>query len=295
MEDVFIGSEALQRGDLTRHDLRRWHRSIYPDVYVAKHRTISLRDNVVGAWLWSGRRAVIAGVAASALHGALWVDDSMRVELIWNNGRPPHALVVRNEQLRADEFTVIDGIPVTNAARTAFDLGRHLRRGTAVARLDALARATGVTAANVRPLAERYKGARGVRRLKATLLLMDGGAQSPKETWLRLLLVDAGLPIPQTQIMVHNGDFYPLAYLDMGWEQFMVAVEYDGDHHQSDRRQYVKDISRLKMLENRGWIVVRVIAEDHPNNIVDRVYRALTDRGLTEIEHMQAVTHTFAA
>jgi hypothetical protein len=295
MEDVFLGSAALQSGKVTRHELWRWHRSIYPNVYVAKSRTISLRDNVVGAWLWSGRRAVIAGVAASALHGAHWVDDSTRVELIWNNGRPPRGLVVRNEQLRADELTVFDGVPVTNAARTAFDLGRHLRRADAVVRLDALARATGITATDVLPLVERYKGARGVRRLRAALLLMDGGAQSPKETWLRLLLIDAGLPAPQTQIVVRNGDFYPLAYLDMGWEQFMVAVEYDGDQHRSDRRQYVKDISRLRMLENHGWIVVRVIAEDHPNDIMDRVYAALMGRGFAEIEHRQAGTRTFAA
>lgn len=295
MGDVFIGSEALRRGDVTRHDLRRWHRSIYPNVYVPKHRTISLRDKIVGAWLWSGRRAVIAGVAASALHGARWIDDSVRLELIWNNGHPPSGLVVRNEQLREDELTVIDGIPVTNAARTAFDLGRHLRPGDAVARLDALARATGLTVNNVLPLAERYRGARGVRRLKAALSRMDSGAESPKETWLRLLLVDAGLPTPQTQIMVHNGDFYPLAYLDMGWEQFMVAVEYDGDHHRKDRRQYVKDISRLKMLQDRGWIVVRVIAEHHPNDIVDQVYAALRSRGFVEIEATQAVTRTFAA
>jgi hypothetical protein len=295
MGDIFIGSEALNRGDITRHDLRCWHRPIYPNVYVPKRHTISLRDNVVGAWLWSGRRAVIGGVAASALHGALWVDDGVRVELIWKNGRPPRGLVVRNERLRADELTVIDGIPVTNATRTAFDLGRHLRRGEAVARLDALVRATGVTAADVLPLAERYKGARGVRRLKAALSLMDAGAESPKETWLRLLLIDAGLPPPQTQIMVHNGDFYPLAILDMGWEQFMVAVEYDGDQHRRDRRQYVKDISRLRMLRSRGWIVVRVIAEDHPNDIVDRVYAGLKSRGFTEIEQTKAVTRTFAA
>ena len=124
---------------------------------------------------------------------------------------------------------------------------------------------------------------------------MDGGAQSPKETWLRLLLIDGGLPAPKTQIMVHNGDFYPLAYLDLGWEEFMVAVEYDGDHHRIDRRQYVKDIGRLKMLENRGWIVIRVVAEYHPNDILDRVCTALRSRGFTEIEHAQAATRSLAA
>jgi hypothetical protein len=295
MERVFIGSEALQRGDVTRHELHRWYRRIYPDVYTDKRHQMSLHDNVVGAWLWSRRRAIVACVAASALHGARWVDNDVRVELIGNNGRPPRGLVVRNEQVHDDELTVIDGIPVTNIARTAFDLGRHLPKGKAVARLDALASATGITGANVVPLAERHKGARGVRRLKVALSVMDGGAESPKETWLRLLLIDDGLPAPKTQIMVHNGDFYPLAYLDLGWEEFMVAVEYDGDHHRIDRRQYVKDIDRLKMLENRGWIVIRVVAEYHPNDILDRVYTALRSRGFTEIEHTQASTRNLAA
>jgi very-short-patch-repair endonuclease len=29
----------------------------------------------------------------------------------------------------------------------------------------------------------------------------------------------------------------------------MVAIEYDGDQHRTDRRQYVKDIRRYEMLE----------------------------------------------
>jgi very-short-patch-repair endonuclease len=55
----------------------------------------------------------------------------------------------------------------------------------------------------------------------------------------------------------------------------MVAVEYDGDHHRTDRRQYVKDIRRLEMLDRMGWIVVRVVAEDGPANILRRVRAAL--------------------
>ena len=93
---------------------------------------------------------------------------------------------------------------------------------------------------------------------------MPGGT-SPKESWLRLLVLDAGLPKPFAQLMVHNGDHYPLAYLDLGWEEYMVAVEYDGDQHRKDRKQYLKDISRLRMLERMGWIVIRVVAEDHPS------------------------------
>jgi len=52
--------------------------------------------------------------------------------------------------------------------------------------------------------------------------------------------------------------------------EWMVAVEYDGDQHRSDRRLYVKDLSRLRMFEHRGWIVVRVVAEDWPFDVIDR-------------------------
>jgi hypothetical protein len=142
--------------------------------------------------------------------------------------------------------------------------------------------ATGVTGAGVAALAPRYGGARGLRRLRIALSLMDAGAQSPKETWLRLLLVDAGLPNPTTQIMVHDGDHIPLAYLDMGWEEFKVAAEYDGDHHRSDRRQYAKDIGRAEVVSDLGWTVVRVIAGDHPVDVIRRVRKALISRGFRD-------------
>src|SRR4051812_4276447 len=99
MDGPFVGSEALARGALTRFELARWHRRLFPDVYLADSREPSLRDRTEGAWLWSRRRGVIAGVAAAALHGADWVDGTIPVELIWKNGRPPAGLVVRNEAL----------------------------------------------------------------------------------------------------------------------------------------------------------------------------------------------------
>nr|WP_260860630.1 type IV toxin-antitoxin system AbiEi family antitoxin [Mycobacterium tilburgii] len=44
------------------------------------------------------------------------------------------------------------------------------------------------------------------------------------------------------------------------------------------RAQYVRDIRRLEMLQRRGWLVVRVIAEDHPDDIVRRVREARARR-----------------
>src|SRR5262245_54632575 len=113
MREVFLGSEAVARGALTAHELRRSHQRIFRDVYMPKQRTVSLRDRIEGASLRSGRKGVIAGVAASALHGAAWIDLDMTIELIWDYARSPSGLLVRNETLADDETTRVAGLPVT--------------------------------------------------------------------------------------------------------------------------------------------------------------------------------------
>ena len=121
--------------------------------------------------------------------------------------------------------------------------------------------------------------ARGLRQLDTVLDLVDPGAESPRESYLRLLLIDAGFPRPQTQIPVKAAD--KTYFLDMGWKDYQVAVEYDGDQHQTDRWRYVKDIRRLETLERLGWLVIRVVAEHLSVDIVRRVWQALQSRGLT--------------
>lgn len=278
MTAVFLGSEAVTSRKMTRHELQRWYRPVYPGVYAPQRHNLSLRDRTIGAWLWSGRRAVISGVAASALHGAQWIDDDVAIELVWSNTRPPRGLVARDEVLADDEITRVAGLPVTTLARTAYDLGRHLPRGQAVARLDALMRATPFSTEDVLLLATRYPGSRGVRRLRAAVPLVDAGAASPRETWLRLLLIDAGFPTPSTQIPVQK-DWRLIAMLDMGWEKYQVAAEYDGDQHRTDRRRYAHDQRRLRTLAQLGWLVIRVIAEDRSEEVIARVRHALLARG----------------
>lgn len=279
MGEVFIGSEALAQGRLTEYELRRRHRAIFRDVYLPARHEPTLRDRIEGAWLRSGRRGVIAGVAAAALHGAEWVDADIPIELIWSNTRPPEGVIARDETLADDEMTQVAGIPVTTPARTAYDLGRHLPRGQAVARLDALARATPYSTEDVLLLAKRHRGARGLQRLRAALPLVDPGAASPRESRLRLRLIDAGLPAPTTQIPVVEREYWPFAWLDMGWEEYRVSVEYDGDQHRKDRPQYVRDHRRQRRLEALGWINIRVIKEDAPSDVIRRVIDAMRSRG----------------
>lgn len=278
MSDVFIGSEAILQGRLSPYQLRSRFRSIYPDVYLSGYSPPSLRQRCEAAWLWSGRRGILAGLAAAALHGSKWIDDDEPVELIWRNPHPPVGVITRNQRLDGDEVTHVARLPVTTPARTAYDMARQLPRAKALVRLDALMRVTPFSVEEVLSLAKRYPGGRGLRRLRMVLPLVDGGSASPKETWLRLLLLDAGLPRPTTQIPVHES-WCLIGILDMGWEKYKVAVEYDGDQHRTDRRQYVRDQRRLRELEAMGWIIIRVIAEDRPVDVIRRVRQALAARG----------------
>ncbi len=177
MRKVFIGSEALAGGRLTRAQLRWNYRRIYPDVYVPADGTPSLRGRTTGAWLWTRRNGVIAGRAAAALHGARWVDDREPIEMIWKCGRPPPGIIARNERIDGDEVTQVAGVFVTTPPRTALDLARYLPRDQAVVHLDALAQATGVKALDALALAQRYPGV--VRSAVTALSLMDCGCNRP--------------------------------------------------------------------------------------------------------------------
>jgi len=226
----FVGSDALASGALNRHQLRRYYRAIMPNIYLDKRVQPSLRDRTVAAWLWSRREGVVSGPAASALHGTKWVDDDSPVELIWHNARTPAGVVTRDELLFEEEIQRLNGLNVTTPERTAFDLGRRDRIGRAVERLDALAQATDLKVPAVEELASKHRHARGLRQLETSLDLVDAGAESPKETWLRLLVIRAGYPRPRTQIPVLSPDGRRRYYLDMGWEDIKLALEYEGDH-----------------------------------------------------------------
>lgn len=276
MSSPFIGSDAVAGGGLTRGDLRWNYRAVHPDVYVRKNaeRTLALYTRAAALWVPDG---IITGRAAAALHGAKWHGPDTPVELIGASRRPRPGVIVRDERITADEIMRIGELAVTTPERTALDLARHLPRVRAVASLDALAAAAGVQPDAVLDLAERYRGARGVRRARALLPLVDAGAQSPRESWLRLLVIDAGLPRPTTQIPVYDG--FLTAFIDLGWEDLKIGMEYDGGQHATDRRQFVKDIGRHDLFAGKEWLMVRVVKEHSRAFILRRAYDAFARRG----------------
>lgn len=277
--EPFLGSEALRRGAVTQHELRTRYRALYRDVYIDKDVQLTAATKARAAWLSTG--ATLCGLSAAAVLGTKWLDVAAPAEIVRADRHSQRGMVVRAYQLADDEVRIFRGMRVTSAARTAFDIGRVLPPPKAIPILDALLRATGVKPADVVAVADQHSGARGIRQLRAALRLVDGGAESPQETRVRLLLVSAGLPIPETQIEFRG--LHPRRIrVDMGWREWRVAVEYDGIQHWDDPYQRSWDIERIALLEAAGWIVVRVSAEmlsRRPHLIVERVRSKLAERG----------------
>ncbi|GLI28263.1 hypothetical protein ARHIZOSPH14_25050 [Agromyces rhizosphaerae] len=108
-------------------------------------------------------------------------------------------------------------------------------------------------------VAERA-GARHVRAMRGALDDVRFGAVSPMETKTRLVLLGSGLPEPALNVRVYSGAVL-VAILDLAWERWKVAVEYDGDVHR-DRERFKRDILRRERLEDLGWAVVQLTSDD---------------------------------
>lgn len=282
MAEPFIGSEALASGALTRYQLRSRFAAVYPDVYFPIGTNLTAASRAQAAWLWSRRRGIVAGRSASALHGAKWVNGQAPAELLYAYRRPPKDIRTWSDRCAEDETQSVADMPATTPARTALDIACRYPFDKAVAAVDALARATHFKMADVDLIAERYKGRRGIRKALRALSLVDAGAESPRETWLRLLLIRAGFPAPQTQIPIYDEYGQLVAVVDMGWEQIKLAVEYDGDHHWTERRQFTKDITRAEAIADLGWTDIRVTAMDTEGGVIARVSAAWQRRTCTE-------------
>lgn len=256
---IFVATEALASGDLTRRDLIRSYAKVHRNVYTRTGVELTAADRAYAAWLWSGRKATLVGHSAAALLGTKWIPADLPAEVAHSRRGVQNGIAIRTTRFRGDELCAIDGMRCTTAARTAFDLGRRLSKDMAVIRVDALLNATGVPISEVRSIAMRYPGARGICGLRGALDLADGGAESPQETRLRLLLVRSGFPRPVTQIPVAPNRWgRKPRRIDMGWPDRMVGVEYDGEQHFANPDDYAKDIERLEFLANSGWAIVRV-------------------------------------
>ncbi|MDQ0574503.1 DUF559 domain-containing protein [Agromyces albus] len=124
----------------------------------------------------------------------------------------------------------------------------------------------------------RHGGRRGARRLRRARARLRPRSESPRETKLRLDLLDEGFPEPEPNgiVLLRSGRS---TRADLVFRAFRVIVEYDGQHHREHARQWAKDVDRLNELAANGWMVIRVNKDTDLAVVFGLLRDALSSRG----------------
>ncbi|WP_433468862.1 hypothetical protein [Spirillospora sp. CA-128828] len=239
--------------------------SLLPEEVVIARRT--------AAWIWG------LDVLPPGVNEVDW-----DVELITPQKSDPAAgpspVTADSVELPADHVVEETDVRVTSLARTALDCARWTPRYEAVAALDQFLR-RGVGIDELTTMARTLPGYRGNKRLRQVVRLADRGAASPGESWTRVALVDAGFPRPETQVPV-MGPRGQWLYVDLGYREFRVGLEYDGERHHTGPEARTHDARRRHWLtKEMGWDVIPVTKNflSCPAPYLEALLTALLQRG----------------
>lgn len=279
LPEVFRGADAVAAGVLTPADLRsgsvtRVLRGVYrPSGTRPSHLTACRAVALVAP-----EDAVLTGASALTVHGVPLRRASDPVHVVV----PPHSrftlgdgIVVGHRTVRPDEAVAWEGARLATVGRACLDLVLGRAPAASVPDLDQVLRAGLVGPAELRSiLAGRTD--RGIVAARRAVDLADGRAESPPESWVRVVLTEAGLT-PEPQVVITDGAGHFVARVDLGFRAQRVAVEYEGAWH-GDPGALSRDRDRLNLVREQGWAVVFVTAADRHRpvrELVDRVRLAL--------------------
>jgi Protein of unknown function (DUF559) len=276
----FTRSQALA-GGVTRWELQRAVtegriRPVIRDVYTKAQVTDDLRLRIAALSLIAPRTVVICDRTAAWVHGVdvrryRELGGLPRLEVVSLRGCEPMKrpqILSGERDLVPEDVMELDGVLVTTPLRTALDLGCKLWRYDAMAAMDALMATFGITRADLERELPRYRRRRGVVQLRQLVANADPKSESARESWVRLMIADANLPAPASQVWVYDG-IVPVYRLDFAYEHAQIAIEYDGGVH-LDPEQAEKDRIRRAWLEDRGWTVIVLRKKDFTSEGIAR-------------------------
>jgi hypothetical protein len=191
-----------------------------------------------------------------------------------------------------DEIVCVEGLLVTSRLRTWLDIARRMSAEELTVVADHLLRiprpefedrtAPYATREQLAEMLDRHKGTPGIRKARLALEMARVGADSAPETRLRLALQYEGLPEPELNMPTELRSGV-VRQPDLGYPEYKVAVEYEGDGH-SEPDQIVRDIAREEDYSRAGWLPVRISKrhmQHYALSAVAKVRDALLSRGWT--------------
>ncbi len=232
-------------------------------------------SHVTAASLWE-----LPGFPLGAIHLSRDQRDTHRASSL--------AIVHHPRLLPPHHGTVHGGVPVTNVARTLFDLAACLHPLRAERALENALTRGYVSLETLRritvELLERGRTGSGLMR---RLLEERGAGYIPLASGLEgrflALVVSAGLELPEGQVNLGGASW--TARVDFYYRRLRLVIEIDSDLHHSSKLDRASDARRDAALEAAGFRVMRITEHelrDHPHDVIARL-RSVLDGALQPI------------
>jgi very-short-patch-repair endonuclease len=222
----------------------------------------------MAAVLACGDDAVLSHRDAGAAHGIRPCNRRVFEVTVPRKQRPRPGIQLHFARLPGDEITTVRGIPVTTVIRTILDLAAvHPRREVEMAIREAEV-ARRWDRLSLPQLVARHPGHKGIGSIRAILRSLEAGEEISKEEIVSLflgLLDGARLPRPLLNRWIEGHE------CDCTWPDRRLMVELDGYAVHGTRRNFETDRERDRVLQARGWRIIRVTWRqlcDQPDAVV---------------------------
>jgi very-short-patch-repair endonuclease len=271
-------------GDAIRHRLKRdrLHR-IHRGVYAVGHTVMSMAAFRMAAVLAAGPGAALSHRAAAMHLGLLWSDV---IEVTVERGRRPlEDIRIHQLPLPPDEVISVHAMPVKSVSRTLFDLAAVVPRRLVERAIHEVDYHRHTDPPSLADIAARYPRRHGIVTIRAILADRSVGVnltRSELEERFLVVLENYGLPRPEVNASVQIAGLW--IECDCLWRDRRVIIELDGRAAHGTIAAFERDRARDRMLQARGWRVVRVTwrqLHDDPDAVVYDLRALLSSSGET--------------
>ena len=262
--------EALGMGRSTIHYRCRpngpWQR-ILPGVLIAHSGAPTLDQHLAAALIYARPGAVLTGACALRLRG-LRSAPGISIDVLVPHGRSRtssgRVSIKRTSRLPAAQ--VINGLACAPIARSVVDACRTTADLDAVRAIAAEVIQRGVC--SVAALADELRACstRGSALPRRVIREISAGVRSVAEARTRALILGAGLPRPEWNVLLRTPAGRMIASPDAYWAELGVALEIDSLEWHLSPEQYQRTQARQRGMARFGIVVVPVT----PGAIGDR-------------------------
>lgn len=267
----------MQLGYTRRMLQGRRFQIILPTVYAVATLELTPRIMVEAALIAAPEHCAASHHSALVMYG-IEVGEDLLPHLSTSSPEPVRIRGVTTHRLTQMRTRIVEGRRLVSPELAISTSATVLSLTDLVIAIDALYQRRLVTPNGLDRFMHQHHG-NGVRKARRALALASPRAESPRETYVRLMLELAGLPPLEANASYGDLDGFT-ARIDLSWRRWKIAIEYDGRQHGLSLAQRERDVERRERMERLGWVFIVVTAAQlaRPREIVLRVHNILRAR-----------------